>query len=194
MRNSPIGALDKVPMLIGGQLYSNMLLWFRGPRHQPMEKESQFLVDEVLAQAKTFQSLISIDMHSGFRFKDQIWFPLAIRKKPSPRLDLIQVMTDNFKAIYPDHIYKIEPQSKVYCTDSDIWDYLLHDQIKNSNFLPLTLEKGSWFWVRKNPLQIFNLEGLFNPFIKQCIKRIFRPHQSCIDFLTRFLVYMRTDK
>lgn len=192
MRNSPIEAIDKVPFLIGGHRLTNKLPWYRGGAEEKMESESQFLIDSVLAETRTSKAIISLDFHSGFGLRDQIWFPWAFTKKPFPRLDLMQIITEYFETVYPDHIYKIQPQSEIYCTHGDLWDYLLHDQIKNSNFLPLTLELGSWTWIKKNPLQIFNIEGLFNPIKKHRLQRTFRRHQAFIDFLTRFLIYMRT--
>ncbi|MGB1558509.1 MAG: hypothetical protein ACPHCJ_12055, partial [Oceanococcaceae bacterium] len=50
-------------------------------------------------------------------------------------------------------------------------------------FLPLTLEMGSWLWVRKNPLQIFNHAGLFNPLVPHRRKRILRQHLVFMNFL-----------
>ena len=194
MRNSPIKAIDKVPFLVGGHRYSNKLPWFQGLKDSPMEIESQFLIKTIESEVLNSKSAISLDIHSGFGFKDQIWFPWAFTKKPFPRLDWMQILTDYFQALYPHHIYKIEPQSKVYCTHGDLWDYLLNDKIKSHHFLPLTLELGSWLWVKKNPLQIFNTYGLFNPIKQHRMKRIFRRHQLLIDFLTRFLIYMRTEK
>ncbi|MBC7465832.1 MAG: DUF2817 domain-containing protein [Bdellovibrio sp.] len=194
MRNSPVVAVDKVPYLIGGHRKTKRLPWFQGLQSEVMQKESQFLVDAVMAEMKTSKSLISLDIHSGFGLKDQIWFPWAFTKKPFPRLDMMQIMTDFFEKIYPDHIYKIEPQSKVYCTHGDLWDHLLHDKIQSSSFLPLTLELGSWLWVKKNPMQIFNMQGLYNPIKQHRMKRIFRRHQLFVDFLTRFLIFMRTDE
>lgn len=193
MRNSPIVAVDKVPFLIGGHRLSSWLPWYQGLASAPMEKESDFLIQSILFEMARSKMLISLDIHSGFGAKDRLWFPWAFTKKPFPRLDLMQVLTDYFEKIYPDHIYKIEPQSKVYCTHGDLWDHLLHDRIKSSSFLPLTLELGSWLWVKKNPVQVLNMKGLFNPIKQHRMKRIFRRHQLLVDFLTRFLIFMRTD-
>lgn len=129
---------------------------------------------------------LSVDIHSGFGFKDQIWFPWAYSKKPFPHLSTIAEMTGLFEKVYPFHIYTIEPQSKVYCTHGDLWDYLA---LNHSNYIPLTLELGSWIWVKKNPLQLLNIDGLFNPIKQHRIKRTLRRHQLLIDFLIRFLLY-----
>ena len=193
MRNAPIEAQEKVPALAGGHRLTHMIPWYRGKLDQPMQKEAQVLVDAVAEEVKNSSFTLSLDIHSGFGFKDQIWFPWAFSKKPYPKLDFINVMMDLFEKLYPFHIYKIEPQSKIYCTHGDLWDYIAHEKIKNLNYIPLTLELGSWIWVKKNPLQIFKLDGLFNPIKKHRIKRTLRRHQLLIDFLIRFLLYSQTE-
>jgi hypothetical protein len=52
-------------------------------------------------------------------------------------------------------------------------------------FLPLTLEMGSWIWVKKNPRQIFSRQGIFNPLIQHRQQRVLRRHLSWLDFLAR---------
>ena len=56
---------------------------------------------------------------------------------------------------------------------------------KNATFLPLTLEMGSWTWVRKNPWQIFSKHGAFNPIKEHRIKRTYRRHHVLFDFLLK---------
>lgn len=194
MRNAPIDAQEQVPRLVGGHRLTNWLPWYRGKAEEPMQKESQYITDEVNAEIQKSGFTLSLDIHSGFGFKDQIWFPWAFTKKPYPKLDFITLMMEHFERLYPFHIYKIEPQSKVYCTHGDLWDYIAHEKIKNLNYIPLTLELGSWIWVKKNPLQIFKLDGLFNPIKKHRIKRTLRRHQLLIDFLMRFLLYTQTEQ
>ena len=41
-------------------------------------------------------------------------------------------------------------------------------------FLPLTLEMGSWLWVKKNPRQLFSRHGIFNPLIEHRQQRVLR--------------------
>lgn len=41
MRNAPVEAREPVPFLVGGQRLSAGLPWYRGPKAQPMERESQ---------------------------------------------------------------------------------------------------------------------------------------------------------
>lgn len=194
MRNAPIEAQEKVPALAGGHRLTNIIPWYRGKANEPMQQEAQFLVDAVAEEIKNSSFTLSLDIHSGFGFKDQIWFPWAFTKKPYPKLDFINVMMELFEKLYPFHIYKIEPQSKVYCTHGDLWDYIAHEKIQNLKYVPLTLELGSWIWVKKNPLQIFKLDGLFNPIKKHRIKRTLRRHQLLIDFLIRFLLYSQTEQ
>lgn len=194
MRNAPIEAQEKVPVLAGGHRISKHIPWYRGQVDEPMQTEARVLVDTVSEEIRNSRFTLSLDIHSGFGVKDQIWFPWAFSKKPYPRLDFINVMMEHFEKLYPFHIYKIEPQSKVYCTHGDLWDYIAHEKIKNLRFIPLTLELGSWIWVKKNPLQIFKLDGLFNPIKKHRIKRTLRRHQLLIDFLIRFLLYSQTEQ
>ena len=52
-------------------------------------------------------------------------------------------------------------------------------------FLPLTLEMGSWLWVKKNPRQLFSRLGMFNPVIAHREQRVLRRHLPLLDFLLR---------
>jgi hypothetical protein len=56
-------------------------------------------------------------------------------------------------------------------------------------FLPLTLEMGSWLWLRKNPLHLFSRHGLFHPILPHRRQRIYRRHFLLFDFLHRSLLY-----
>jgi hypothetical protein len=49
--------------------------------------------------------------------------------------------------------------------------------------LPLTLEMGSWCWVRKNPLQIIRLSGLYHSTKPHRHRRVLRSHLILLDFL-----------
>jgi hypothetical protein len=53
----------------------------------------------------------------------------------------------------------------------------------NTTFLPLTLEIGSWRWIRKNPLQLRQSLGLFHPIKPHRINRVLRSHLVLMDFL-----------
>jgi hypothetical protein len=52
-------------------------------------------------------------------------------------------------------------------------------------FLPLTLEMGSWLWVKKNPRQLLSRHGIFNPLIEHRRQRVLRRHLSWLDFMIR---------
>ena len=85
---------------------------------------------------------------------------------------------------YPHQEYLFEPQAKHYLVHGDLWDYLYLESLERGNiFLPLTLEMGSWRWVRKNPLQIRQLLGLFHPMKPHRHRRVLRSHLILLDFL-----------
>jgi len=68
---------------------------------------------------------------------------------------------------------------------SDLWDHL-HDRrraVCGGVLLPLTLEMGSWTWVRKNPAQILSSLGRFNPTKPHRHRRTLRRHLPLLDFL-----------
>ena len=88
---------------------------------------------------------------------------------------------------YPHQAYQFEPQSLHYLCHGDLWDYLYDLSQQHSaspqTFLPLTLEMGSWNWVRKNPFQLLRSHGLFHPVKPHRIKRVLRSHLILFDFL-----------
>jgi hypothetical protein len=189
MRNSPIEATDKTPWLLGGQKLSNKIPWFRGQADH-MEQENQILEKLFWSEAGQSSALISVDFHSGFGLRDRIWFPFSYTQTPFDDLAEMAALTHLLEETYPYHIYQIEPQSKGYLLSGDIWDYFyLNFKKKNpqSVFLPLTLEMGSWSWVRKNPAQIFSRHGAFNPMKEHRLKRTYRRHHLLFDFLLRAL-------
>jgi hypothetical protein len=189
MRNSPVRAIDKVPFLLGGQQYSKLLPWFQGEKNN-LEEENKVLYTKFLQSCGRSKCVISIDFHSGFGMRDRIWFPFSYTKKPFTNIPELQAFASLFDKTHPYHVYKIEPQSKGYLLNGDIWDYF-YMELKIINptavFLPLTLEMGSWTWVRKNPMQIFSKQGMFNPTKKHRIKRTYRRHHLLFDFLIKSL-------
>lgn len=186
MRNAPISAEDKVPFLLGGQTYSNKIPWFRGVE---TAKETEFVISVVKNILIESNQLISLDLHSGFGFSDQLWFPFANSHKEFTQLPELHQFFQLYKKTHPYHIYKIEPQSKVYLTHGDIWDYcFLNFKQEHQVYLPLTLEMGSWMWVKKNPLQLFSKTGLFNPIKVHRQNRTLRRHRPFFDFLVHSLV------
>jgi hypothetical protein len=86
---------------------------------------------------------------------------------------------------YPNHTYIVEPQSLHYLSHGDLWDYfyLQARAQQQPHFLPLTLEMGSWTWVKKRPQQVFNVAGLFNPQMRHRHTRVLRQHLLLLDFM-----------
>jgi hypothetical protein len=188
MRNAPVDAEGKVAFLLGGQRLSRHLPWYRGRKGDPMQPEAQAVCDVVAQKLLPHVFSLALDCHSGFGSVDRIWFPYARTSKPIDCLADIYALRTLFRTTQPHHsIYVIEPQSHQYTTHGDIWDYL-YDQSKSTArglFIPFTLEMGSWLWVKKNPLQVFNLPGMFNPVEPHRHKRILRQHLTFMDFLVR---------
>ena len=187
MRNAPVEAQDKVPFLVGGQRISAGLPWYRGLAGTPMEAESQALCKLVSTELLARRFSMALDCHSGFGSRDCIWFPYAHTRKPIVHLAEMQALKDIFLHSYSHHPYVFEPQSLQYLAHGDVWDHLYREACKNeeSVFLPLTLEMGSWLWIKKNPRQMFSLKGMFNPLIAHRQHRVLRRHLSLLDFLTR---------
>ncbi len=185
MRNAPVEALDRVPYLIGGQRISSALPWYRGVSGAAMEPESEALCriahDELLSRPFS----IAIDCHSGFGLHDRVWFPFAHTPRPIENLPEIHALCETMDETLLHHRYLIEPQSHQYLAHGDLWDHLCLSAPPASVFLPLTLEMGSWLWVRKNPRQLFSRQGLFNPMILHRQQRVLRRHVNWLDFITR---------
>lgn len=187
MRNAPVEAVDKVPLLVGGQRISSGLPWYRGKLGDAMETESELLCAEVRTELLSRPFSMALDCHSGFGASDRIWFPYAHTRKPIAHLAEMQALKDVFLQTYNHHAYVFEPQSLQYLTHGDLWDHLYLESCNNEGrvFLPLTLEMGSWLWIRKNPRQMFSLKGIFNPLIEHRQHRVLRRHLSLLDFLSR---------
>lgn len=189
MRNSPVTAIDKTPFLLGGHRISKALPWYQG-QTDVLEKENAALFEKFLKSCKLSQCVISVDFHSGFGVKDRLWFPFSYTKKPFDYYPEMHAFARIFEKTHPYHIYKIEPQSEGYLLNGDIWDYFyLEFKKRNADaiYLPLTLEMGSWIWVKKNPLQIFSRHGIFNPIKEHRLKRTYRRHHLLYDFLLKSL-------
>jgi hypothetical protein len=188
MRNAPLEADHRPAFLVGGHRFSRHFPWYRGQEGQ-MEIESQALVDAIRAETFRSPSVVTVDFHSGFGIVDRLWFPYAKSKDPFPGLAHMQAFRELLDRTYPHHFYQIEPQSKSYTTHGDLWDYLYDQYLLQGPdrgvYLPLTLEMGSWLWVKKNPLQIFSSEGPFNPIKHHRFKRVLRRHNTLFEFLMR---------
>ena len=187
MRNAPVEAAGKVPFLLGGHRISPCLPWYRGAAGAGMESENMALCRTVQEQLLTHPFSIAVDCHSGFGLRDRVWFPHAHSVHPIDKLADIVALEELFQQTYPNNRYLFEPQSLQYRTHGDVWDYLYlqANQDKKKTFLPLTLEMGSWLWVKKNPRQLFSLHGMFNPIVEHRLQRVLRRHSVWLDFLMR---------
>ncbi len=187
MRNSPVEARDSVPFMVGGQRLSAGLPWYRGPKSKAMEIENQAVCEVVETELLSRNFSLSVDCHSGFGSRDRIWFPYAHRRAPIAHLAEMHALKSIFVQTNSHHRYIIEPQSLQYLAHGDLWDHLYMQSCANDQrlFLPLTLEMGSWLWVKKNPRQLFSRHGIFNPLIEHRQQRVLRQHQLLLDFLSR---------
>jgi hypothetical protein len=185
MRNAPVEAEAHVPLLLGGHRLTTRIPWYRGKAGDPMQSEALALCEFVRSKLFTAPFSMVLDCHSGFGFSDRIWFPYAYSQKPIEHLAEIFALRNLLFETYPNHFYIFEPQFVNYGTHGDLWDYLyLESLAQPSTFIPLTLEMGSWAWIRKNPLQLTKLKGFFHPVLPHRLKRVLRRHLTFLDFLT----------
>ena len=187
MRNAPINAIEDVPFLLGGQRISSRLPWYRGPSQGPMEPENEAVCKIVEEELLSRRFSMALDCHSGFGIRDRIWFPYAYTSRPIAHLAEVHALKEIFDRTHAHHRYVFEPQSLQYLAHGDLWDYLYLRACSEPErtFLPLTLEMGSWIWVRKNPRQIFTRQGIFNPTIAHRQHRVLRRHLPWLDFVAR---------
>lgn len=188
MRNAPVDAQDPVPFLIGGQRWSATLPWYRGPMGAPMEPESEALCRLAGQELLPRPFSLVVDCHSGFGIQDRIWFPFAHTRRPIAHLAELHALHRVFQQTHAHHHYVFEPQSLQYLAHGDLWDHLYLQQRQrhpDGIMLPLTLEMGSWLWVKKNPRQLFSRHGIFNPLIAHRQQRVLRRHMGLLDFMAR---------
>ena len=185
MRNAPIDSQEKTIWLGGGHRISPLLPWYRGKSGMPMQPEAQALCDFITREVFPAPFSIVLDCHSGFGYRNQIWFPYArSRLEPIRHIKEVYYLRKLFMQTYPNQEYLFEPQSKHYLVHGDLWDFLYLQSLERGNtFLPLTLEMGSWRWVRKNPIQIRQLLGLYPPMKPHRLRRVLRSHLILLDFL-----------
>ncbi len=186
MRNAPVDSTSRVPFMLGGQRFSSRLPWYRGASGQAMETESRALCDVVEQELLGRAFAVALDCHSGFGFRDRIWFPYAHSPSPMLHLPEIHALAARFAAGNPRHTYLFEPQSRQYLTHGDLWDFLYQRSLERDTgaFLPLTLEMGSWRWIRKQPRQLFSRLGMFNPLSAERRERVLKQHMPWLQFLT----------
>ncbi|MDD2738784.1 MAG: M14 family zinc carboxypeptidase [Methylomonas lenta] len=191
MRNAPIEGVGNTKLYSGHRL-SPKLPWYRGDTTE-MEAEAQALCQVVKQHLFNAPLSIALDLHSGFGIHDRLWFPYASSNKPFPGISEAHALKQSFDACYPNHFYKIEPMSQEYVINGDLWDYLYECFMQTAPqqrvFMPLTLEMGSWLWLRKSPLHLFQRHGLFHPLLPHRQQRILRRHFTLFDFLYRSLLY-----
>lgn len=184
MRNAPLDAEAPVPLLVGGQRLSRYLPWYRGQAGRAMAIEASTLLDYVQRHQQHSPFQLVLDCHSGFGLKDYLWFPFAGSSRPYPWLSELTGLIRLFKASYPSHQhYHISPQHHHYTTHGDLWDHLCHQHRQPNPLVVLTLEMGSWLWVKKNPRQLLSYAGLFNPLPRHRHQRVLRRHAILIEFL-----------
>ncbi len=185
MRNAPQKAESRVPFLAGGQTWSPLLPWYCGRPGAAMEAESAALLQVVREQLACRPFSLALDCHSGYGFDDSLWFPYAKTRRPMAHLPEMFALKTMLEQSHPQHDYSFEPQSNQYLLHGDLWDHAYDHAPAGHVFLPMTLELGSWLWIRKNPRQIFSRHGIFNPVKAHRIKRVLRRHADLLDFLTR---------
>ena len=188
MRNAPCDPLGTGSPLVGGQRLSPRLPWYMGLRSMPMEAEAAGLCRFVREQIFAARTSLLIDVHSGFGLIDRLWFPYARTRRPFPGIAETTALKMLIDETLPHHIYRIEPQAHNYTIQGDLWDHLYdeHRRVHPDHlFLPFTLEMGSWSWVRKNPRQIFDTLGSFNPIKPHRLHRALRRHLMLFDVIRR---------
>jgi hypothetical protein len=188
MRNAPPHPESQASLLVGGHRLSPRLPWFAGWPEQAMETESGALCELVSSEVLEGSPAIVVDCHSGFGMIDRIWFPYARTRRPFPGLAEVVGLRRLLELTLPHHVYRIEPQAQGYTIAGDLWDHLYDVQrarFGDRAFVPLTLEMGSWLWVRKNPMQLFDRLGGFNPMKPHRLRRTLRRHLLLFDFLFR---------
>lgn len=189
MRNAPVDAEVRTPLLVGGHRLSPRLPWYRG-RAGEWEVESRALVELVEREIFPARAALTLDVHSGFGATDRLWFPYAKTTTPFPSMAQVMALVNLLDRAYPHHVYRIEQQSDSYTTHGDLWDYL-YDRHRAAFperlFVPWTLEIGSWAWVRKDPRQLFAPRGagVFNPLRPHRYDRAMRRHLVLLDLFVR---------
>jgi len=186
MRNAPSHDEEPAMPLVGGHRISPRLPWYMGPIGAPMQLEARVLCELVEREAGASRIAIAIDLHSGFGTIDRIWFPYARSRRPIQHVAEIVALRRLLDRTLPNHVYRVEPTARVYTIRGDLWDHLYDRSCARGRvLLPLTLEMGSWAWVRKNPLQALSRLGPFNPTVPHRLRRTLRRHLPLFELLHR---------
>jgi hypothetical protein len=188
MRNSPLDGEESGGPFYRGHRISPKLPWYRGVEGATMEIEVQAMLQVLEEEILQSKLAFTVDVHSGFGAKDRFWFPYSHSRKPYPYLPEAFALKALFDMTYPHHFYGFEPMSRQYTIHGDPWDHTFEDHRKRDGhgfWTPFCLEMGSWNWLKKNPLQVFNKDGVFNPMLPHRRSRILRRHLNLFDFLHR---------
>jgi hypothetical protein len=188
MRNAPVEAIGDVKPLVSGHRVSPHLPWYRGQAGAEMELETQTLLSFVRREMLPAQFSLAVDVHSGFGVRDRLWFPYSRSHERYPYQAEVDEITKRLKQVNPHHVYIVEPQHQSYLLHGDPWDYIYDEHREkfwpNGHvFMPWCLEMGSWSWLKKNPMQLFQRAGIFNPILPHRYSRIMRRHRPLFDFL-----------
>jgi hypothetical protein len=191
-RNSPVDAGAHTYPIVGGQRISPHLPWYRGPAGAPMETEARALCEFLRREAFPSRAAIALDCHSGYGTVDRLWFPHSHTFQPFPDIGCAFALKNLLDSTYPNHVYVMEPSAQGYTISGDLLDYLYLEHREKTGgerrFLPVTLEMGSWLWLKKNPVQLFSSTGLFHPMHLHRHKRILRRHITLLDFLHKAVI------
>lgn len=193
MRNAPPHPDGWGTPLVGGQRLSPRLPWYMGAAGAPMQPEAAALLGYVETHSAGSSLTITLDCHSGFGMVDRLWFPWARTRRPLPHLAEIYALKQLLDQTLPNHVYRMEPTARSYTIRGDLWDHAYDRRIVGGGgtLLPLTLEMGSWTWVKKNPAQVLSLLGGFNPIKPHRLRRTLRRHLPLFDLLLRATVSAR---
>ena len=180
--------------LIGGHRLSPRLPWYMGRADaawSPRRRRSSRFVERELSRAPL---AIALDLHSGFGLVDRLWYPYARTREPPPDLarDRRAVATARRDAAEPRLPGSSRPRASTRSAAiSGTTSTIAGARVGDGVLLPLTLEMGSWTWVRKNPLQGLSTLGRFNPVKPHRHRRTLRRHLPLLDFLLHAVISHR---
>lgn len=191
MRNAPVESVQPAWWLVGGHRISRHLPWYRGKRGT-LEIENLHIENLMQRLFKGSPFVMSLDIHSGFGVEDYLWTPYAKTTGMPPTWNHYLAIKNLLDEALKHHVYRFEPQSVNYCTSGDVWDYLYdkalaNPALKQGQFLPLTLEVGSWVWVKKSPASALRLRSYFNPTHPHRERRVLRRHLPLLNLLSQMV-------
>lgn len=193
MRNAPVESGKSLPF-VGGHRISPMLPYYRGVNG--LEFENLKLIELVERELWSAPFSFSLDIHSGFGAEDFLWTPYAKEHGHPPYWEHYKRFSDKLDRTFRNHVYRFEPQSDEYTTSGDLWDYLFdmaREQYSEDQhvFLPMTLEVGSWVWLKKSPLKATELRNFFNPAHHHRERRVLRRHLPLFNLLLNLVADYR---